>query len=216
MKTLSLALNVILITALIFCTCKGTGSLSQTQDACIKNTCSDYTGFPADGLVSGSILREMKSLYANDPGKKFVSLEQNSLARSTVEDARAIWFPMDRIKQYIWFIENQICKAGCDKSNLVLKLVYIKYTPDVGTPGAHEDLQGLPAAYANLHSLAMVPGFMVDNKVREFDPRYVMPGCSLRFLDDAGGDTAKVALVLRAGESSPVGGSNHGGLAPPY
>lgn len=224
MKTLSLAFNFIFLIAIIFYACSGSSSITSTSsESCIQSTCRDYTGLPMEGLISGSSLRSMTDYYKSDPGKRYVSQSRESVARSSVEDARSIWFPLDKIKQYIWYIENQICRSDCPASSqLGMRFYFMKYLPTVGTSEAPVDLQDVPIEYANLHSLAMVPGFMVGNELVDFDPRYIGADCSLRFLRKAKeqqsginyADTAKMVYILK-GVVTGGQGNNHGGLEPP-
>ncbi len=232
MKTLSLALNVLLILAFSIYACNRPSSptpvINDPVDPvadCTQRNCKDYTGIPLEGLISGRVLQSMTNDYKNDPGKKYVSASLTSETRSSVEDARSIWFSLEKIKHYIWYIENQLCKSDCpDSSKLGIRFYYMKYPSNVGTPQADEDLRDVPAEYANLHSLAMVPGYIIDNKLVDFDPRYIGAGCNLRFLkrskmEKQGGkmytDTAKVAFILKSNASSDGQGNNHGGLEPP-
>lgn len=223
MKTLSLALNVIFISVFIFYACSNSSSVGSSGDgagACIQSTCRDYTGLPIEGLISGSVLASMTEEYKRDPGKRYVSQSASAMERSNVEDARSIWFSLDKIKQYIWYIENQLCRSDCPASRkLGIRFYYMKYPANVGTAEAPAELQDVPRNFANLHSLAMVPGYMIGDELVDFDPRFIGPGCSLRMLGKPKGqhqggvnyaDTAKIAFILKTGE-----GSNHGGLEPP-
>jgi hypothetical protein len=112
---------------------------------------------------------------------------QNSAAAGTPQlsnDARSVWFSLNRLKTFIYEIENQCCPCSGKLGKLGIRFYYGAYPSSlVGTE--HET--HVPAQYANMHTLVMIPTYTNakgDNV--DFDPD-AMEGCSPISLDEMGG-----------------------------
>ena len=139
------------------------------------------------------------------------------------EDTKSVWFSLDRLKNFIWHIEEQNCANGCNDS-LGLRIYFAKY-PDLTAPAQAEflDLIGVPKAYSNHHTLFMVPTYK-NEKMENVD---FFPGgktCRLTFEQsptvtrNLGGDInitvhPPTGYIFLTGTAEDA--QNHGGLIPP-
>lgn len=136
--------------------------------------CEDYTGQDFKGIPV-KLAYKMVELYKTDHWDGY-TIKENPDAK----DARSVWFSLDTLKKFIWYIENEVCQKKCvDPSTLGLRFYYGEY------PGKDEwaDLDGEKspedmihkAEYQGLHTVLILPtyyskssGFNVD-----FDPRKI-------------------------------------------
>lgn len=222
MKKFLYVSNFILIGVIFFQACNSSNSqtvsnlsFQQGFDSCQKLMCKSYPDNPPAGVISDGLLTDLLKLYQKDKGKSYITRTHGEI--NPVEDARSIWFPLDKIKHYIWYIEHHVCEAGCyDKMKLGLRFYYIKYPDNLKGPDVPLEIRSLPASYAGHHSLVMVPGYIYKNKLIDFDPASLTQGCNPRrlHLHNQVTDTVRIGLTLRE-TGIDINGENHGGIEPP-
>lgn len=181
----------------------------RSTEACILRNCTTNDGRPPADMIDYNLARDMSDAYNRDSCKSLVS---GTFGKK--EDATSIWFELKKLKTFISFIEQAVCKNGCDDSlRLGVRIYYAKYPANTGTASAHTSLRGLPREYANMHTLFFAPIYFnrLDSAWKDFDPRVVRPGCKILPLD-----TVKMELFMpvigTAVDQDPM---NHGGLRPP-
>lgn len=151
-----------------------------------------------DGAVSSDFIQKMTIAYANDKGKLRVEGTDDS-------DALSVVFDLEKLKSFIWHIENAACNNGCrGKKMLGVRFYYIKYDT-AAVEGRERDLI---AANPNKHSLAMVPVYLgPKNDWYDFDYKKVGSGCSF--------PAPTITNKPEGAGVIAIDGTNHGGLAPP-
>lgn len=136
-------------------------------------------------------------------------------------DARAIWFSLDDLKNFIWQIEYHSLKAGVGvkPNDLGIRIYYAQY-PSKELILNNPNLKELNPEYADKHSLFLVPTIKKNKRDMDFDPRK-------SFDDIKAGKTKEILPIAR--NSGDKGSPNyrfiqpddrstimnHGGLCPP-
>lgn len=107
-------------------------------------------------------------------------------AGSRFEDARAIWFSMDTLKQFLYTIEKYSGYMNIPSSQLGVRLYYGQYDRN------HTD-------YPDRHTLFMVPTFAHDQTETaiDFDPRFNYNVLNVRTIDS-------VRSLKRVAEGAPA------------
>lgn len=148
-----------------------------------------------------SLVRDMLSNYRS---KQQRSIESNL----NIKDANSCWFDLATIKNFICHLEE---KVSLDKNptiaNLGLRFYY-------GAHGNNPTAYDLPANYARLHNLVIIPTYRnVDGSNIDFDPDKIDMATSkplplnLNRTDSTGG--------VPPGNSD-IFALDHGQLGPPY
>ncbi len=141
------------------------------------------------------------------------------------EDSRSVWFSLERLKNFIWHIEDRNCKNPC-KRTLGLRIYFGRYPDLTVTNNSYLGLEGLPKEYSNRHTLFMVPTYEdKDGNNRDFYP--LDTDCKTPTLASAPTEyygPADLNLIrhkitpfifLFDMAPAPGGSQNHGGLIPP-
>ena len=223
-KKISVALNVILLAAVIFLLYgnynrgkKDTGGPGHTgvvkpgepggNGTC--NLCGDYASVATNRGLPVDLLDSMTTLYKEDiPG---VSVYK----RASLEDAKCAWFDLETLKKFIYDIEKNSCAANCGEEihRLGIRIYYARY-PETGTAAQNNnsrfsDLFQLDNAYVDRHTLFMVPTYSINNgEPKDFNALDFDPKKPCQFADiPATGFTMALAPSSSA--------LNHGGLCPP-
>lgn len=185
----------------------------------------DYSNADFEGIINYETAQAMANNYKSDKAKSFISTDAQTGTNAFVaeEDARSVWFSLDRLKNFIWHIENQNCNKGC-KDSLGLRIYYAKY-PDFNDPSQPGllGLDNVPKSYAKHHTLFMVPTYKSENGVNvDFYPAGV---CRAPIASSPTHTVApeNISIVhdispyiflfdVSGGTGDP---QNHGGLIPP-
>lgn len=184
----------------------GGGSPYCADVSCLTN---GVTG-TQPGMISFATAKELASNFLNDPGKNVI---WKGGQPSKEQDARCIWFDLEKMKRFIGHIESAACNNGCpDSLKLGVRIYYAKY------PGAEEmaknpDLQNVPKEYANMHTIFMVPTYR-DWRLNvniDFDPQSISKGCKILPMDYI---KNTFYLGFDPGITS-TDAQNHGSLRPP-
>ncbi len=206
MKNALLAINLVLVAIIVMMACHQKGTIRRERDSpdC-QRLCSDYsTSLEPRGMITVQQIAALSGAYAADPGKSLITNGNGQ------EDALSLVFDLDKVKNFIWLIENATCKARCDTSvKLGLRFYYIKYDRD--SIGADSALfKAIGGNNINKHSLAMVPVYHneSDDMWYDFDYRIVGSQGTCNFdQPPVGGKPGAGLLSIQA--------DNHGGLSPP-
>ncbi|MCX6316488.1 MAG: hypothetical protein NTW29_04310 [Bacteroidetes bacterium] len=127
-------------------------------------------------------------------------------------DARAIWFSMDSLKQFIYTIEKYSTLMNLSTSQLGIRFYYGQYSAD------HQ-------AYADHHTLFLVPTYAnnATETAIDFDPRYNYTNLEVRDVKSIrslravaeGNPSTTVYSILGASEVTNPSIRNSGELCPP-
>jgi hypothetical protein len=123
--------------------------------------------------ISAALAKSLSENYVKDEGKKFIgkNVDSNTI-RTTTEDATCVWFSLETLKRFVWHVEQSACAHPCDiKPVLGVRIYYAKY-PDSAEMANHPELKNVKPAFAEHHTLFMVPTFQDSGKHIDFDPRY--------------------------------------------
>ena len=217
MKKMLIAIIILLlfvIFLLLYCNCRKKcyrcGDDKKTTDSC-SVFCTTLDRGQMKGMIDFRLAKRMAQDYADDNGKKFV---WDNERMEKVIDSKSIWFDYEKMKQFLAYVEQSICKNGCDTTlRLGIRFYYAKY-PSAADMSAYPDLAEVPIEYANKHTLFMVPTFWNGVKHIDFDPGQVRTGCTIGPIDSLGIG----ARVWGAAFRSADGGEdlqNHGSMRPP-
>lgn len=204
-------LLLVIIFILLYCNCKkNQAPPASTTGFCQSNACNGATGEVPEGMLSFSLAKSMSEDYARDSGKRYVW--EGNVATDSL-DARSIWFDLKKMKTFIAYVEESLCKKGCnDTTSIGIRFYYAKY-PGVEDIDHNTDLAGVPTIYARRHTLFLVP--TVWDPVKkinvDFDPSSLGSNCTFRPMDTL---KSKVWIAL-PNTASGEQGKNHGSLMPP-
>ncbi len=212
MKKMLIAIIILLLVIiflLIYCNCRkkcttGKGS-DKPADSC-NVICLTAPEGDLEGMIDYTSLVNMSRAYASDPGKNTITGTENT-------DALSMVFDLNKIKTIIWEMEHRQCSLKCKKLKLGIRYYYIKYPPNVGTPGAPDCLDGIVATEKNKHALAMVPVWWdeQDRVWRDYNVWERSKDCYPKFPPKTSADSLHIGLTGTNGN----GGDNHGGIGPP-
>ncbi|MEO8415160.1 MAG: hypothetical protein ABI472_15985, partial [Ginsengibacter sp.] len=128
-------------------------------------------------------------------------------------DARSIWFDLKKIKTFVAYVEQSLCRNGCnDTTRLGVRFYYAKY-PGVTDMDHYPDLEGVPRIYARRHTLFLVPTVWdpVKKLNVDFDPANIKSNCTFMPIDTIKGRVWGIIPKIVSVEE----GQNHGSLMPP-
>jgi hypothetical protein len=230
MQKLSIVLNVLLLGVsgyLLYKLRNPTAISTRVPDRC-QSTKYDYSGVPFEGIVSYTTAKALADYYNKSTTSKllFPTNDSNLIPGN---DARSVWFPLERLKKFIWNIEKENCGKPCPH-DLGLRVYFARYPQQADTLWQKDYLTGVSTTFANRHTVFMVPTYYDESKKTDVD---FFPGdetCS-RPLEEwaripvASGEVfknqykdIKIPFIIMAGAiplSEPGDGQNHGGLIPP-
>jgi hypothetical protein len=218
MKKLLIFTNIITLCALYFYSCTTSpNSVVAGED---KNLiCDNYSSTTFEGLDSKLIL-EMAKNYKDNYYPSMHPTGNESL------DARSIWFNLDTLKKFIWYIESKSIKNGLQNiPGLGIRLYYARY-PKAEKYAEFPNLSNVNPTYQNMHTVFMLPtykdaatGFNV-----EFDPNFIKNNVpeSLKFrLQMAKKNPERNSFevfcfrAISSDPNDPNLSQNHGNLIPP-
>ena len=137
--------------------------------------------------------------------------------KKQVEDSRAVWFDLTKIKNFIREIETQLCNKNCgnEKPNLGIRIYYARY-PATGSNSSFRDLSNLPDSFQNLHTVFMIPTFDSSGYHIDFDPSQVnKQGCPYVRLNTEVPPPPAIKRILALALPGNYTAQNHGDLCPP-
>ena len=190
------------------------------------NPCKNYSTAPPLDKMKVQTLLEMANRY----NSSMPNLGMVKFNGAYQKDARSIWIELDRLKQFIWEIENTTCGIKCENSAPQLGVrIYLARYPETGTNAQnlqkYSDLQGLPNEYENRHTIFIVPTYSKPSNPKEnIDFDLSVPfnnsNCSFPSIEiEKDGALAKSITVLtisaQASQYNRQSALNHGNLCPP-
>lgn len=184
----------------------------------------DYSKSDFEGVVNFNTAKIMADNYAatesNNAKLLFADKDGNIQGNG---DARSVWFPIEKIKNFIWHIENQGCEKNCGHE-LGIRMYFARY-PGVNDTLWDKNLNGVSKIYANRHTLFFVPTYYDGHTDVDFYPD---SSCTVKFVDWAKlpppplGEvysnpfkSQKTPYILMVAQSPTGDGQNHGNLIPP-
>lgn len=144
---------------------------------------------------------------------------QNSGTNAVSNDAQAIWFDIETLKQFIADVENQT-KINSTKpwENLGIRFYYAAYPEKSkwGTSG-YEDLSDLlndpiTQLYEKKHTLIMIPTINIDGVDKDFNP---MDKNTYNGFDKTNNTNANYEIMSASNSNLTTTARNHGELSPP-
>jgi hypothetical protein len=207
MKKALITLNLVFLVIICFLACN-----PQTEEtACDQLHAKSYSGLPMDGYLNVDLAKEIADAYDADVEKAYISMGGQMTNK---EDAHRVWFSLEKLKQYIWQIEDTLCKQGCniDSMRLGVHFYFAKY-PDSSRIKEY----GVDPSYANHQTMFMTATYKGTNSNVDFDPWHIGPEkckpAPLSTFLRAG--TKKEGMMLKGEGDEGAGVLNHGDLAPP-
>jgi hypothetical protein len=209
MKKLLFATNLIALGFIYFQSCT-TSQNAMMNDQ--QTTLQNYKNSPFSGL-SSNLIREMVVNYKSNPSYPM----WNNGNADIDPDARSIWFNLDTLKKFIWYVEtlsvnnkiNNIDKLG-------VRLYYGRY-PTTSTTSAFTELTNMPLNYTNRHTVFMLPTYFDGTYNVDFDPN-LMEGGIPKSLSPILKNKENITLMAyRTFSTEPTNNmmQNHGDLIPP-
>lgn len=215
MKKILIASNVLLICVIIFQACNTYRrvQVDPSTDKCAGIACKSYDSIGIPGLVDGKLVRSMSEAYSHDIGKAYIK-GCNSASGRLKQDAWSVCFNIEQIKNLIWKMEYEACRAGCNRKDIKLgiRFYFIKYPelPDATIP---EDFREIINLHKGKHSLVMIPAVWRKGRDTTYYD-FVLNGgntnCFFQPVRQLDGNPKLMWAVLPVDE-----GDNHGGIAPP-
>jgi hypothetical protein len=208
----SLAINIVFL--LFACTkenvaelkenaATGSNSISTNLRNSAENTglagCSGpYTGMPY------ALVRSMINNYRTNQQQAI----ENTMG---IKDANTCWFELEKIKDFICHLETLVAQNDCANIGpLGLRFYY-------GAHSSNPSAYGMPANYALLHNLVIIPTYRNAQGVNvDFDPSKIDPAtCTPLRLNQLDGKEKMENLVFSDSPAGNIFAMNHGQLGPP-
>ncbi len=207
MKKISIAVNIVLISIIMFMACNTSSSLTSSSTAsksCVDCTNDAFYGLTVDDFVKG-VARYRKTHWDKINSDPYMLTEQKGM-----QDARACWYSVDTLKKFICLIEKYSKSLGLPADKLGIRFYYATY-PYKGV---------WKPEYISHHTLFMVPTYSDERDDNiDFDPRYnVKTKKKLQPLSQIGKDNFSTQLLVLDGTTSNaahVTAKNQGQLCPP-
>lgn len=205
MKKLLIVTNIVTLIGLYFYSCI-TSNHSGINGSLLM---SDYTNSGFTGLQSKLIVDITKN-YKNSAYTSFHPSGPTSL------DARTVWFNLDTLKKFLWYVETTSKKNGLtDLKGLGVRIYYARY-PMSTDYATYDNLANVNTGFANMHTIFMVPTyFSTDRNYNvEFDPNFISnhkPELMTKLFNDPN----QVLTVLKVLSDPSTMTQNHGDLIPP-
>ena len=232
MRKLLITTNMMFIGIIVFMSCNksnlttpnenetgGKVQLSKTSRDCPD--CYNYTPIGFEGVNAATA--SMMSQNYKQLSQPLLAIDENN------PDANCIWFSLESLKNFIWKIEDAVCKKGCTRSvKLGIRAYYGKYPTQMGG-----DLSDIDPAFAQRHTLFLVPTFQDSNDEQihwDFDPwHWGDNGCKPKPMSEwfsispkpFGDDNSLIFSIgedqyFANGDGTLTNAMNHGDLIPPY
>jgi hypothetical protein len=205
MKKILIATNILTLAVIYFYSCT-TSNHSGINGSVLM---SDYTNSGFGGLKSRLIVDITKN-YKNATYNAFHP------SGSASADARTVWFNLDTLKKFLWYVETTSKKNGLtDLKGLGVRIYYARY-PISTDYATYDDLTNVNTGFANMHTVFMVPTyFSTDRNYNvEFDPNFITNN-KPELLTKLCNDPNQVLTVLRVMSDPSTMTQNHGDLIPP-
>ncbi len=129
-----------------------------------------------EGILDGSTAEALRRYYDSQcpPITSWDEVTEEKV--ENVEDAKSIWFPLEKLKKFFWYIEHYSCKSKCgyNPDMLGVRIFYARYPAhDSELWNTEPSLMDVPKRYANRHTLYMIPTYYDEKagKDVDFNPR---------------------------------------------
>lgn len=170
--------------------------------------CSTCFETNCDTPFQSMSLETALQMIRNYKSQQWSTINEAHFSNQEKTDARSVWFSLPVLKRFIYEMEHQTMTTCTDcAADLGIRFYYGSY-PDQETMQSNPAYAEVPAEYAGMHTLLMVPTIRVDEKDIDFNP-HDMEGCQPR------GIQSGVNMILSAPLSGDVMLQNHGHLIPP-
>lgn len=240
MKNVLIALTMILLGGFLFFSCSNDGVNTAKEGPDTVRTGrlnGDLVDFKKDtlvGLLDATLAHQMSLDYANDLWKSKVNeIPGGSVPPNTArvagnhyaDDATAIWFDLETLKNYIARVENSVAGAP-NPPKLGVRIYYAKYPKRLDSPS----LRDLSDSVISKHTVFLVPTYVsadylypVDFNIEDVGPDKSKPIPFFLSMEKP----ASVASIYAPGVTAlklndhniyakdDTSIQNHGGLSPP-
>lgn len=171
MKTVLVVTNIILAGIILYLIFPDKTPPVDREVNCKDRLCKDYSGVTFHG-ISADLAKKLSENYVKDDGKKFIRKVTSVRTIERMDDATSVWFSLETLKKFIWKIEQSACEHPCDRNPVLgVRIYYAKY-PDSVSMVSNTELKVVKPAFAEHHTLFMVPTFQENNDHIDFDPLY--------------------------------------------
>jgi hypothetical protein len=205
---------------LIFITCKST---MNTEDPAV---CMKYDKKSIPTLEVDFVNSIIKN-YRNNQLKVINGTENNSDKKTffSNSDANSIWFDLEKLKNYIYHIENQAQKNGKNSKELGIRFYYAAY-PNKENWNQYKDLNdfNFKDIYENKHTLVLIPTINLKGKNTDFNPldknsykeglKFANNSNSQKFKIKSSNESFSTSNETNQ-EDTKIMSLNHGSLIPP-
>ena len=207
MKKALIAINALFFVIICFLACQQ--KTDQPQDDCTKLHAKSYAGQERKGFLNVRLAKEIADAYDADQEKSYIS---SGGKMTGMEDAHRVWFSIEDLKQFIWIMEDTLCKQGCNMDSLGLGVhIYLAKYPD----SSRIKEFGVDPKYANHQTLFFTATYRGGKGGNiDFDPWHIgtekcRPTPLSAFIRPVAGKNAADDF------DDDAGVLNHGNLAPP-
>lgn len=206
MKKALIFTNIIFLIIICFLACNNE---QAEQTACEKIHSKSYSGEPQEGYLNVNLAKEIADAYDADQEKAYISMGGKMTG---MQDAHRVWFNLEKLKQYIWQIEDTLCKQGCNLDSLGLGMhIYFAKYPD----SSRIKEFGVDPSYANHQTIFMTATYRGTKNNIDFDPYHIgTEKCKPTPLSAYIRSDNKDGMMLKGSGEEP-GVLNHGSISPP-
>jgi hypothetical protein len=209
MKKFLLATNLIAIGFIYFQSCTTSHNAMIADD---KTTLQNYKSSPFTGL-SSKLIKQMVVNYRDNPAYPM----WNGNPAKPDPDARSVWFNLDTLKKFIWYVETESANkkiANLDK--LGIRLYYGRY-PETNANSSFSDLVKMPLGYKDRHTVFMLPTYFDGTYNVDFDPNLTVGNVpkNLKAIINSEENIALTSYKSYSTEPTNNMMQNHGDLIPP-
>ncbi len=188
-------------------------------EAGCSNTCYPFLKYSFTGM-KGTLAKELVENYRRQQWLIYRANTHTSNTPTGIADTRAVWFSVERLKNFLYEVEQSACNPACRKERLELGVRFYLGTYPMGDEktiagkwqSADLDLEkdGVPYDYAGHTTLVLVPTYYDGTHDVDFDPLHWKKGnCLPDPIDSAFKLSTTTAFLV------PTKLANHGGANPP-
>ena len=141
------------------------------------------------------------------------------------QDSRWVWFSIDKLKQFIYAIENTGCQDCLKGKQLGVRFYFVEYPDSTLMKGEYSNhFKGVPTTYAQQHNLLLVPTYNKGNINIDFDIESSKKQCKYVSFGDLylkqiksqkPNEKGESVGMMMAGIDEMLSVTNKGGMGPP-
>lgn len=215
MKKTLIFTNLISLILLIYVYYRSSSFVDKNVKEC-KQSCYNYENEPIDEIPYEAMNTVMDN-YRDRWGSKFDK-----------KDTRWVWFPIEKIKHFVYLIEQTKCTNCLPKSTLGIRFYFIEYPDKLQLDGMDDPsknyFSNLSSNYYRKHNLLLVPTYENNEKKHiDFDIKSSKLNCKYITMNDViernkKGKKEKISFYMFSaapGDATNPFAMNRGGMGPP-